>query len=348
MNSFFKRIACLSIILMCSGCSEVKRSAPVIIPEKEEPIVHKYNRIENDKRLQIYRRVGQLDMVAVTPGSGVYANLVPEMKSMVDNYGINIFPEALENKNYYRCFDTEENRLKLFKKAIDSKHKIIWAVRGGFGSGFIIEGLSELPVPRIKKTLVGFSDITSLHLFVIKNWGWKAIHAPVLMHLCKSQFTNERFETLLNILEGKVKKYSIGPIYPINRAAVKQKIIQGRLTGGNLTSVESSIGTNWEIQSKGKILFIEDINMVPWWVYRTMIHLKEAGKLSGVKAIVFGRFSSGGSQADVTEFLKKFGEMVDIPVFVTNEFGHGNVNYPIVYNAIGTIHGKKMTIDIDD
>ncbi|GHT91080.1 hypothetical protein FACS1894122_02800 [Alphaproteobacteria bacterium] len=342
-----KVIVMASLVLLCSGCQDTKRKAVDVIPEKEEPIRHRNNRIENDKRLQMYCRVGRLDMVAVTPGSGIYSHLVPEMKDMVDNYGINILPEALENKNYFRCFDTEENRVNLFRKAVDSRHKIIWAVRGGFGSGFIIEGLSKLPVPP-KKTLVGFSDITSLHLFVIKNWGWKAIHAPVLMHLCKTEFTNERFETLLKILEGKVKKYSIGPLFPINHEAVRQKAIRGRLTGGNLTSVESSIGTNWEIQTNGKILFIEDINMVPWWVYRSMIHLKEAGKLSGVKAIVFGRFSNGGSQADVAAFLKKFAEMVNIPVFVTNEFGHGNINYPIVYNAIGTIQGKKLTIDVDD
>ncbi|GHU16177.1 putative carboxypeptidase [Alphaproteobacteria bacterium] len=342
-----KGIVLASLVLLCSGCQDTKREATEIIPEKEEAIKHLNNRIENDKRLQIYSRVGQLDMVAITPGSGVYANLIPEMKNMVDNYGINILPEALENKNYFRCFDTEENRVKLFKKAISSRHKIIWAVRGGFGSGFIIEDLSKLPVPP-KKTLVGFSDITSLHLFVTQKWGWKAIHAPVLMHLCKSEFTNERFETLVKILEGRLKKYSIGPLYPINRAAVMQKNIKGRLTGGNLTSIESSIGTNWEIQSKGKILFIEDINMVPWWIYRSMIHLKEAGKLSGVRAIVFGRFSNGGSQADVAAFLKKFAEAIEVPVFVTNEFGHGNLNYPIVYNANGIIHKKKMTIAIDD
>ncbi|MDR3179872.1 MAG: LD-carboxypeptidase [Holosporaceae bacterium] len=287
-------------------------------------------------------------MIGFSPGSGVYPHLKAEMESMVRNFGIAIPPAALENKNFYRCANTEENRVELFKKAMESGHKILWAVRGGYGSGFIIEFLSKLPVPRRKKILIGFSDISSLHLFVTQRWGWKSIHAPVLMHLCRSEFTNERFDTLLDILEKKITHYSFGPVYPVNQIAREIQTVKGRLTGGNLTSLECSIGTNWEFQANNKIVFVEDIYVPPWQVYRSMHHLKEAGKFLKAKAILFGRFSKGGSQTEFAHYLKKFADSVDIPVFVTNEFGHGNSNKPIIYGAEATICEKKVTIKVDN
>jgi muramoyltetrapeptide carboxypeptidase len=275
----------------------------------------------------------------------MYQYLKGEMISLARKYDINIPLSALENKDYYRCADTDENRLKAFLEAIDSDHEIIWAVRGGFGSGIIIDELNKIPIPKKKKILVGFSDITSLHLFVTQKWGWKAIHGSVLMYICQQNFTNRRFDTLLDLLEGKLQSYEIAPLYALNKAAINKKIIKGKLTGGNLTSLESSIGTCWEIQAKNKIIFIEDINLLPWWLYRSMYHLKESGRLRGASAIVFGRFCCGGPQEAFVSYMKKFADLVDIPVFITNEFGHGNNNQPLIYEADAIIQDKKLIID---
>ncbi|MDR2794980.1 MAG: LD-carboxypeptidase [Holosporaceae bacterium] len=341
----------LIFVFFCCGCqSEKPLPTPSTMITGQEKFVATpwHSNTENDKMHSIYSRIGKLDMIGFTPGSGVYSHLKAEMEAMVCNYGINIPPVALKNKNFYRCADTEENRGESLRKAMESGHKILWAVRGGYGSGFIIELLNKLPVPREKKILIGFSDVTSLHLFVTQRWGWKAIHAPVLMHLCRSEFTNGRFDTLLDILEGKINKYSFGPVYPVNHAALRIGTVKGKLTGGNLTSLECSIGTSWEFQADNKIVFVEDIFVSPWQAYRSMHHLKEAGKFLKAKAILFGRFSKGGSQVEFAHYLKKFADSVGIPVFITNEFGHGNSNKPIIYGAEATICGKKIEIKVNN
>jgi muramoyltetrapeptide carboxypeptidase len=339
------------LFLSCIGCAEIggeKSRLPIVDSTAESPPKTQRepsNILKTNRNAEICARIGRLNLIGVSPGSGMYTYLKEEMLSLVRKYGINIHPLALENKNYYQCADTDENRLKAFLEAVDSDHEIIWTVRGGFGSGIIIDELNKIPVPKKKKILVGFSDTTSLHLFVTQKWGWKAIHGSVLMFLCRQNFANRRFDTLLDLLDGKLQSYEIAPLYALNKAAVNKKIIKGKLTGGNLTSIESSIGTCWEIHAKNKIIFVEDINLLPWWMYRSMYHLKESGRLRGASAIVFGRFCNGGSQEALTSYMKKFADLVDIPVFVTNEFGHGNNNQPLIYEADAVIQNKKIIVD---
>jgi muramoyltetrapeptide carboxypeptidase len=166
-----------------------------------------------------------------------------------------------------------------------------------------------------------------------------------LIHLSSGDFAKGKFDTLLDILEDKVSVYDIDHVFPINVAARKEKTVTGKLTGGNLTLLEASLGTCWEFQTLGKILFVEDINLKPWWIYRTMYHFKEIGKLVGLKAIVFGRFvSTGSTQSEVGSFLCKFADSIDIPVYITDQFGHGNCNKPLIYDALATLHDNKMTI----
>jgi muramoyltetrapeptide carboxypeptidase len=335
--------------LACVGCAEVdQKAAPdglTIKPPTAGEQPPRTNALRTDMCNDIYTRIGKLDIIGVSPGSGMYPSLKNEMSQLASTYGINIPLSALEDKSYYQCADTDENRLKAFLDAANSDQKIVWAVRGGFGSSFIINELDKMPIPPRKKILVGFSDTTSLHLFVTKKWGWTAIHGSVLMYLCRQNFTNTRFDTLVDILEEKRQSYEIAPLYALNKAAANQKIIEGKLTGGNLTSLEASIGTSWEFQAENKIIFVEDINVLPWWLYRSMYHLKESGRLNGARAIVFGRFCGNNSQQDFVAYMKKFADLMDIPVFVTNEFGHGNNNQPLIYEANAAIREKRLIID---
>lgn len=182
-------------------------------------------------------------------------------------------------------------------------------------------------------------------MFVTQKWGWKAVHAPVLVHLAHVEFSKEKFDTLLNILEGRINKYTIDKVYPINVSAKRAEYVTGKLTGGNLTLVESSIGTCWEIQTHGKIVFLEDIHSKPEWIYRSMHHLKESGRLRGVHAIVFGKFTNSGCQKEIASFLRKFASEIDAPVYVTDQFGHGDYNQPLIYNADASLQNNQMTIN---
>jgi muramoyltetrapeptide carboxypeptidase len=321
-------------LFFCLGCTEV--------PKKERELT---SLKENATEFQeICRRIGKLDMTAVALSSGISESTANRIRDLSEEFGINIPGEALVNKRIFAAADTDDHRLDCFLDACNSKQKIIWVIRGGYGAARVIAPLSCLPKPKVSKTLVGFSDITAMNLFISQKWpSWRVIHATVLVFLNKNSFKN-KFETLLDILEGKIDSYEINGIYPLNDKAMPQKSITGKLTGGNLSIIQTSIKTAWEIQTEGKILFVEDNYEAPERIYRAMYHLREAGKFAKVKALVFGHFYGAGDPKRLRLFLKGFAQTLNIPVFVTDKFGHGVFNEPLVYNAEAEIHDNKMTV----
>ena len=184
-----------------------------------------------------------------------------------------------------------------------------------------------------------------MSIFIAQNWNnWEVIHAPVFSHLVNFHFHKDSFELLSQILHGRINKYSIGNLKPLNASAKKNQIIRGRITGGNLTMLETGLSTIWDVQTKNKIVFIEDVSENAESIYRSLYHLKSAGKFNKVKAIVFGTFSNG--YGDIKNTIKQFAKTLNVPVYVTDQFGHDKTNMPIVYNADCSIHGGKLNIKL--
>lgn len=304
------------------------------------------NASQNKKRQDILKRLAKLKIDCVTPAGGVDTDFRKEYLKKIKKFGVSVPNEAFINKNICRFSDTDANRLNRLKQSIGSDSEIIWAMRGGFGSYKLIDSLKNLPCPKKKKILIGFSDITALNLFVSQNWkNWTVIHAPMIVHLAKDKYHHPSWTLLLDILENKITQYEMTGLSPLNKAGEKARIdkICGKLTGGNLTLIESGLKTSWEIDTDDKILFIEDCNESAPSVYRSMYHLKEAGKLSKAKAIIFGHFVG---VSEYKKYLKHFASEVDIPVFITDQFGHGKNNIPLVYNADGCIEGNSLTVKL--
>ncbi|MBO4405582.1 MAG: LD-carboxypeptidase [Alphaproteobacteria bacterium] len=301
---------------------------------------------QNKKRQDTLKRLAKLKVSYVAPAGGVDANFRKEYLKDIRKFGVSIPNEAFVNKNICRFSDTDSNRLLRLKHSINSDSKIIWAMRGGFGSYKLINSLKNLPDPKKKKVLIGFSDITALNLYVSQNWkNWTVIHAPMIVHLAKDQYHHPSWNMLLDILENKISQYKMTVLSPLNKAGEKAKIgkIRGKLTGGNLTLIESGLKTSWEIDTDDKILFIEDCHETAPSIYRSMHHLKEAGKLSKAKAIIFGHFVG---VSEYKKYLKHFASESNIPMFITDQFGHGKNNLPLVYNADGCIEGNSLTVKL--
>ncbi len=300
-------------------------------------------------RQDTLRRLAKLKICFVAPAGGVDTSFRKEYLKDIRKFGVSIPDEAFISKNICKFSDTDSNRLLRLKHSINSDSKIIWAMRGGFGSYKLIDSLKNLSHPKKKKILVGFSDITALNLFISQNWkDWMVIHAPMIVHLAKNDYHHPSWSVLLDILENKITQYKISGLSPLNKSGETRdkaniEKIQGKLTGGNLTLIESSLKTDWEIDTDNKILFIEDCNESAPSVYRSMYHLKEAGKLSKVKAIVFGHFVG---VPEYKKYLQHFANELDIPVFITDKFGHGRNNLPLVYNADAYIEENSLIVTL--
>jgi muramoyltetrapeptide carboxypeptidase len=334
---------CLFLLPGCTQRVQKSRPQPPVtvahaVSEEEEQ--------ENNTR-KIHTRIGRLNPATVVPGRTISEKSVPLMQDLASYYKIDIAPNNIPTCGQYNICRPVNERFRRFMQAIESNQDIIWAIRGGYGTSDLIPLLDSIPVPECSKTLIGFSDITSLHLFMARKWPhWRAIHASVLIHAVKHAHINDKFNTLLNILEGKVSKYAIDNLYPLNAKAKTKQSVIGRLTGGNLSVVVNSLGKIWEIQSMGKIMFLEDVNLSIDGIESALCHLKENCKFDGVSALVFGRFSIPDySQKEIVNRLEEFAQSLEIPVYFTHKFGHGNVNQPLIYNAIAIIKDNKMTID---
>ena len=137
----------------------------------------------------------------------------------------------------------------------DSTSKAIWAIRGGYGAAKLIPFLDKLEEPIQPKLLLGFSDITALHLFVNKKWHWASMHSPVINQL----IVNPKFaDELAPILFGQQQQIIYNQLVPLNAAAKQSITIEAEISGGNLSLVQTSLATIWQIDADDKIIFLED------------------------------------------------------------------------------------------
>jgi muramoyltetrapeptide carboxypeptidase len=270
-------------------------------------------------------------ITVIAPASGIEDNLLKSLHNI----------KSLKLILHDNCFDRSRSlfhsnndltRFECLKNALfDYNVKIIWCLRGGYGSAKLISMLRQLKKPSQEKYFIGFSDITALHIFLTQEWGWKTIHGSVIKDILDETKERTNFIKIAQIITRTIAHSTINDLVLINHSKQKILRINGKLTGGNLTLVENSIGTPWEIQSANKILFLEDVYIEPYQLDRMLVHLQQAGLLLSVKAIIFG--TCGKDNNDMMKALKAFAATMDIPIFKSNRFGHEATNDPIIYNG---------------
>jgi muramoyltetrapeptide carboxypeptidase len=209
-----------------------------------------------------------------------------------------VHPHTLKGHLFFA--GTDEERAEAFwQLAQDPGLPILWAARGGYGSARILPLLDKLarkrrkPLPR--KLLVGYSDSTALHEYVRTRWGWAGLHAPMpgLRQFCA--LPEGEWQRLLAALRGE----KVSAPTPVSGDALQwiggrkpRGAIRAPMVGGNLSVWASLIGTPYEIQARGKIVFLEDVDENLYRVDRMVQQLIHSGSLKGAKAVVLGNFLS--------------------------------------------------------
>lgn len=242
--------------------------------------------------------------------------------------------------------DEDDVRIADLKAAIQSDSKIIWCLRGGYGSARLLSALSKMKKPKQKKILIGYSDITALHLFFNQKWGWETIHGPMITAFSDKNLDQQCLKELKDQLIAR-KNRSLFKLSALNEKAEKSRSkISGKLIGGNLAIVQSLLGTKYKMNSKGKIVFLEDINEKGYQIDRMLNHLQMSEALKGAKAIIFGEFLGGqevSGENYVNFALTRFALAQKIPVYLTCEFGHGSVNRPLICGHTYSITQKILS-----
>lgn len=267
----------------------------------------------------------------IAPASTIDLDVLLKIQSL------NCFNLHIPNKIALLNAVSDACRFDLLKEALFNGSEIIWCLRGGYGSGRLMDHLMAIKEPPEKqKIFIGYSDVTAIHLFLSQSWGWKTIHGAMLTEILDPSKNPENFKKISNLIADLISKKeahaSLNDLSPLNHAAQSIEKIAGPLTGGNLSIIQTSLGTNWAIETKGKILFLEDVCEPGYKVDRMLNHCKQADILNDLKAIVFGYFSKPVDPF-LNSTLERFARGTNVPVFQSKQFGHGDVNYPLIYNA---------------
>jgi muramoyltetrapeptide carboxypeptidase len=238
---------------------------------------------------------------------------------------------------------TDEQRLYDLQQMLDDTTiKAIFFTKGGYGTLRIIDSIDWAAFKAHPKWLVGYSDITLLHSHV-HNFGIESLHAVMLQGIPNSNAASS--ETIRIALFGESLYYDI-PNLPDNKPAAGT--LEGTLVGGNLSMMYGIVGSESDIDTKGKILFIEDIDEYLYHYDRMLISLKRAGKLSGIKALLVG------GMVDIKESTIPFGkndtqitlEHFDCPVYFGVPSGHIDDNRALIMGRNITISHTTQTVTL--
>ena len=228
------------------------------------------------------------------------------------------------SKNYFSAPD--EDKIEELQAMLDDKniHAILFG-RGGYGMSRIIDQLDFKKFKKNPKWLIGFSDVTLMHSHVYANYNISSIHGSMAAAFNLKNNSPICVDSIKNCITGKKIKYSCES-HPNN----KQGTVTGKLVGGNLVLLSTAIGTTSAIDTKNKILFIEDIGEYLYSVDRMLQQLKRSGKLKNLAGLIVGGFT------DMKDTDRPFGKSIeDIISDVV-----ANYNYPVCFN-FPISHGKE-------
>lgn len=304
-----------------------------------------------------YLKTGDIvDVIA--PGYPCLPEEVEGAKNFLKQWGlVPRIPADLIGKHFIHA-NSDEKRFSHLKAAINSSDsKVIWCLRGGYGSNRLLPLLAKMKKPRHEKNLIGISDITSLHTFVNQEWGWKTLHGPLLDRLGKGQVPTSIQKELKALVFGAQDHISFKKLKALNSAALNLKKIKTSVVGGNLTVIQGSIGTPWQINIKGRLLFVEDIGERGYRFDRIFEQMRQAGMFKACQGLILGDFIGGvepkTGKDNFNLVFKRWAADLEIPVFTGFEAGHGMIQRPVPLGTEAILHkstdGKnKFILDISN
>lgn len=283
------------------------------------------------------------DTIAIIAPSGVLNNrnqAIENAKKLIIEWGlVPIIGNNIYKKNYHFAGNDKE-RFDDLQWAFDHKNiKAIWCARGGYGSIRIVDKLNFDQFKKYPKWLIGYSDITVLHN-KLNNLGFETIHGMMAVNMEENQKEIiESIESLKNCLFGKLKSYHIN-----NNKYNRIGKSSGILVGGNLTLLASQLGSNSEIDTKNKILFIEEIGEYKYHIDRMLQSLKRAGFFDNCNGVIIGdmseiKINSPSWGSSVNELIYDVLKPYKFPISFGIQSGHLKHNKSLIF-------GRNIDLDV--
>lgn len=266
---------------------------------------------------------------------------------ILESWGLEVIFGHHVFDSFHQFSGTDEQRAADLQGMINHPEiKAVFMARGGYGSTRIVDQINYNSLKSKPKWICGFSDITAFHLHLF-NIEIASLHSPMpsTFHCSKSA----SMEKLKKFLFGESATLEAGQ-HPDNKIG-KAK---GKIVGGNLSIICTSIGTTSEINTNGNILFIEDVGEQLYHLDRMMVQLKRAGALSNLAGLIVGQFSEMEDQEDSfgldsNQIIHSHMQEFDFPVAHDFPIGHTSENMPIPIGmeAVLTVDVNSATLRLD-
>lgn len=289
------------------------------------------------------------DSIGITcPAGNISEEEVLPAKQLIESWGFNVIEGRTVGRRSFTQGGTDEERLADMQEMLDNPDiKAIMCARGGYGAVRIIDKLDFRKFRMNPKWIIGFSDITVLHCHLEHNYRIASVHSKMCNSFPKvwSEAEPVQVETILSIkqaLMGNSMRYE-APHSAFNRRGSAE----GILVGGNLRTIETLAGSNSDLVTQDRILFVEDTGEYLYSLDRMFWNLKRSGKLSELRGLIIGGFKVKPDDPG-EEFGKTIYEIVrekiqeyNYPVCFDFPVGHQKNNFAL---RCGTLH----KLDVSD
>jgi muramoyltetrapeptide carboxypeptidase len=284
------------------------------------------------------------------PSSHIPLERIQFAAEVLQLWGFNVKLGATAGKMHHYFAGTDEERLDDLQAMLnDDSIDAILMGRGGYGMSRIIDKLDFTMYLQKPKWVCGFSDIVVLLNHLQAKYNIASLHSP-MCNAYKSEYINsDHLQNFYAALTGESLYYNI-PASPYNRTGT----VEGILTGGNLSILAHLTGSSSEVDTNGKILFLEDIGEYLYNIDRLLLNLKRGGKFDNLKGLILGGFS------DMQDTDRPFGQTVEeiiwdkvkeynYPVCFNFPVGHIDINYTLTmgmpHKLIVTPAGAELKLE---
>ncbi len=264
----------------------------------------------------------------IAPSRMIVEKQLDAAKEIFKSKGLEVILGSKLFNTYGYFAGSDEERLSDLQEMIDNpKIRAIFCARGGYGMSRILDQLNLNELKNNPKWIIGFSDITALHL-QLNHLGIESIHGLMPVQY-EYMGVEESLESLWQLLFEEKISYEIH-----GNSSNKEGSVKAQIIGGNLSLLIDSLGTKTEIDSNGKILFIEEIDEYLYKVDRMINHLKRAGKLNKIKGLIIGNFTELKDTRilfgqNLKEIILSHCQSLDVPICFNFPVGHESLNLAI-------------------
>jgi len=236
--------------------------------------------------------LGKKDTIGLIAPAGPLRDIkIEEIKYELNRLGyeVKIGKSCYLSYKGYLSGKDKDRALDLERMFLDKNIDAIICVRGGYGCARILDLIDFTIIRDNPKAFIGFSDVTALHIAINQLSNLATYHGIMAASIKKwDEFT---YSSLIKALNFKEELIIENPSNE-NLVSLYEGICEGAITGGNLSVIVSTLGTKYEIDTKNKILFIEEIGEYTYKVDKMLNHMQMAGKFNDCKGIIFGEFTN--------------------------------------------------------